>query len=218
MFFDRRCPGCGGQGRHVCVSCWSTLLASRPSTAEVATLAYSLGLDELTVACHYNARSRRILLAAKNGGRTDVLRFLGSRLGCIAGGGSGGVDLITWVPASRKMRRRRGYDQGQILARSLSGVVGAPARRLLVRQGTRSQAGATRSERLEGPDLALTGGCPPTVLVVDDVCTSGASLATATRCLRAGGAVTVVAAVVAAVGEGQPSRRLTFAPQSMRLE
>ncbi|MCP3991656.1 MAG: ComF family protein [Actinomycetia bacterium] len=158
-----------------------------------------MGLDGLGALGSYQAHSRRILLAAKNGGRFDLLRSLGADLADLADLRGTKAAVITWVPASRKMKRRRGYDQGQILARAMARRTGMSARCLLRRDSRQAQAGATRSERLRGPDLIGLGPCPSSVILVDDVCTSGASLAAATTVLRAHGAVDIRASVVAVV-------------------
>lgn len=159
-------------------------------------LRHDLGLDGLCALSTYQPHSRRILLAAKNGGRRDLLRALGATLGR-PGDRDPGVDVVTWVPASRKMRRKRGYDQGEIMARAMARQIGVPARLLLRRVGHRAQAGANRSERLCGPDLVGVRGCPASAIVVDDVCTTGASLAAAAAVIRGLGAVEVQASVVA---------------------
>jgi predicted amidophosphoribosyltransferase len=106
-------------------------------------------------------------------------------------------DLVTWVPAAPVNRRRRGYDQSEVLARRVAHRLGVPAMRLLARRGG-AQTSATREERLTGPILAVRRAVRGAVLVVDDVVTSGASLATAAAGLRSAGAGRVDAVVVAA--------------------
>ena len=197
VLLDRRCPGCGAPARLVCPLCEQTLAQRRPDAGQLESLGADLGLDRLGAQWRYDDRSRGIVLAAKNGGRRDLLQAAGLVLADLVGAAP--VDVVTWIPASAKMRRRRGYDQSQIMARSLARRLDLPCRRLLVRSGTRVQAGADRRRRLLGPDLRARCRCPPRVLVVDDVCTTGATLATAGRALRAAGAVEVSAAVLAVV-------------------
>jgi predicted amidophosphoribosyltransferase len=118
------------------------------------------------------------------------------------------VDLVTWVPASRRRARRRGFDQGEVLGRAVARSLGVASRRLLVRVGGAGQTGAGRAERLDGPGLVLRDRGAlvddAVVLVVDDVRTTGASLAAAARALRAGGAVRVDGATLAATPIGAP--------------
>ncbi len=196
VFFERRCPGCGNQAARVCPLCWSNFLRSAPPPSELAAIGQGIGLDGLGALGSYEASSRPILLAAKNGGRRDLLASFGATLAELGGAEAA---VVTWVPASRKMKRRRGYDQGRILARAVAHRAGLSTRSLLRRTSRQTQAGATRSERLLGPDLIGVGHSPSSVILIDDVCTSGASLAAATRVLRAHGAVEVRANVVAVV-------------------
>jgi predicted amidophosphoribosyltransferase len=107
-------------------------------------------------------------------------------------------DLVTWVPATPGHRRARGYDQGQVLARRCAVALDAPARRLLGRGRDRSQTGLSRAERLAGPALRARGPAAGTVLVVDDVVTTGASLRAAADALRAAGAARVLGLALAA--------------------
>lgn len=142
-----------------------------------------------------------MILAAKNGGRRDVLRVLAASTTAALAPGLD-VDEVAWVPASRARRRRRGYDQSELLARSVSRRLQVPARRLLRRAGGDAQANLDRTQRLEGPEIAATRRRPqPRVLIVDDVTTTGASLAASADALRLGGAETIHAAVVAVVDD-----------------
>jgi predicted amidophosphoribosyltransferase len=105
------------------------------------------------------------------------------------------------VPAAAAHRRERGFDQGQLLARAVARKLpGVPARRLLDRQPGPAQTGRDRAERLIGPTLALHRGARSTgtVVLLDDVRTTGASLATGAAILRTAGAQRVVAATIAA--------------------
>ena len=93
--------------------------------------------------------------------------------------------VVTWVPASRQGRRRRGYDQGEVLARAVARRLGVRACEVLVRRDTHSQTGRDRAQRLDGPELVTRHGrttrivAGAHVVVIDDVVTTGASLATA---------------------------------------
>ncbi len=163
----------------------------------------------------YDSVVRGLVLAAKNGGRRDLLAQWGrelaerSQAAEVPAGGDraaltdpadlGGVDVVTWVPASRQGARARGYDQGRVLARAVARGLGVPARRLLVRRPGPKRMGADRARRLAGPDLRCPVASPLRVVVVDDVLTTGASLAAAGWALRAAGAERITGLVVAAV-------------------
>lgn len=187
MFFDRRCPGCGVEARAICDSCWS-ITCTPPIAVDVP------GLDGVSGVTSYDDRIGLIVVAAKNGGRRDILRVLARATAdratvdlASAERPVASVDVVTWVPASPSHRRERGFDQGRVLARSTAHRLGVPYRRLLTRRGN-AQRGTNRSARLSGPDLVASGPCPSRVLVVDDVVTTGASLSRCAEELRGAGA------------------------------
>ncbi len=200
MWLVRRCPGCGEPARLVCGRCRERLMAWGSGPAPPA----GVGLDGFTALVAYDEAASRLVLAAKNRGRRDLLAAFGLALGAevaaaaSAGVSAGpGVQAVTWVPASRSRRRRRGYDQGRVLARAAARELGVPAVALLARPAGEAQAGRNRAERLAGPGLRAIRASPRSVLVVDDVATTGASLARAAGALRQAGAVWVRAGVVA---------------------
>jgi competence protein ComFC len=114
------------------------------------------------------------------------------------------IDVVTWAPTSVGRRRRRGFDQAELLAREVAALLGLPVARLLVhRPDYGSQTGATRSTRearaAEGlfrPASGFQMDCR--VLLVDDVITTGATLRSAASTLRVLGATEVHAVVAAA--------------------
>lgn len=203
MLFERRCPGCGTPAPGTCPVCLARLGASRPSPSALDHGASGLGLDGLVALWTYGPLSSRLVLSAKNGRRRDLYRGWGALLASeITEDSAGGaVDLVTWVPASRIRGRRRGYDQGRVLARRLAGELGLSCRSSLVRPSTDASGPRSRGERIRGPRLLTAGPCPPHVLLIDDVLTTGGSLAAAAAVLRDAGAARIDAAVLTVVVE-----------------
>jgi predicted amidophosphoribosyltransferase len=166
----------------------------------------------LIVACRYEGCVPEAIVGYKDRGISSLRPLLGHVL---AAGVLEAVDLlgpsppITLVPAATSSAavRRRGFDHMWDVARTASVATDLPALRLL-RAGTRAdQAGlsfAARRRNLRSTMRATRTGDGP-VIVVDDVRTSGATLAECDRALTEGG-YEVVAHVVIAGSIIDPTR------------
>ena len=108
------------------------------------------------------------------------------------------------VPLPRDRLRLRGFNQAERLACALAERTGLSVADCLERRGhTRPQVGRARADRLaamDGSVAAASGaGVPERSLLVDDVITTGATLAACAAALRAAGARTVAAIAYARV-------------------
>jgi len=108
---------------------------------------------------------------------------------------------VTFLPLHASRRRHRGFDQAEEVAKSLAAALGTTHQPLLARTtATASQAQRSATDRMVG-DLdgifAAIGPVPSTVIVCDDVCTSGATIDAAAEALKRAGAKTVWGFVVA---------------------
>lgn len=113
-------------------------------------------------------------------------------------------DIITWVPLSRARLRRRGYDQAMLIAQQLSEILNVPLVSTLTKtRNTKRQSrisdAALRRKNVAGVyscrDAALVRG--KSVLICDDVVTTGATLSECGKVLSAAGAADVSACSVA---------------------
>jgi ComF family protein len=122
------------------------------------------------------------------------------------------AEAVTWVPLSARRRARRGFDQAELLARSVARLRGMPVGRLLRRaRDTRAQArlaGVDRRAALR--DAFVSVRSPPArVVLVDDVLTTGSTAAACAGVLKAAGARTVVVLTAArSLGGPVPERSL----------
>lgn len=107
-----------------------------------------------------------------------------------------GVEAVVPVPADPVRRRRRGTDHAGQLATAIGARLGRPVVRALVRPGrerpSAPQHRLGRRERRRVPIPELVAPVQGTVLLVDDVHTTGATLDAAARALRNGGATRVL--------------------------
>jgi ComF family protein len=117
-------------------------------------------------------------------------------------GGLPQANLILPVPLHTRRQDERGYNQSSLLARVLGRGVGVPVdEHTLIRpRATLPQVGLGLSERQQNVEgaFACRGDVKgQTVVVVDDVCTTGATLEACAAILRAGGATSVWAFTLA---------------------
>jgi predicted amidophosphoribosyltransferase len=139
----------------------------------------------------YEGAGRTLVTRLKYGNARDALRWLAAAMAGLVDGGM--LDVVTWVPTSAARRRRRGFDQAELLAARVAAELGRPLHPMLVRGRGPPQTGRSRTERLVGPSFGVggprRGRLPARVLLVDDVITTGATMAAAAAALAGAGVV-----------------------------
>lgn len=188
--FPPACPGCGrGGSADFCRAC-------RPRPLH---LTLSCGLS-VFAAARYEGAMRQAVLDLKHLGRTACTTPIAEAM--LRAFQADPPDAVVEVPASPERRRLRGLHAPGLLAAHLASRLGLPHRPALLepRGVLLSQKGLGREERAENVRGAFAGGAARglRVLLVDDVMTTGATLAECARALRAAGARHVCAVVAAA--------------------
>ena len=206
-----RCPlGRGGS----CSACVAGIPADRVDAGSLASPVWALG--------SYAGEAGRLVRALKYANVRAPVGALGSALAALAAlaslaslasqasqasqtdqaaepGPGADYDVVTWVPTTVGRRAQRGFDQAELLARSTARGLGVRSRRLLLRAPGPGQTSLPGQERRSGPVLrARRVPVGTRILLVDDVVTTGTSLATASDALLAAGARSVRSVVVAA--------------------
>ncbi|MES9524645.1 ComF family protein [Streptomyces capoamus] len=207
------CAGCDAPRTALCARCRAMLDAAVPR--RVRPVPEPAGLPVVHAVSPYAAEVRALLLAHKERGALLLAGVLGRALaGAVRaglggpGGGAGPVDgpgrgpvLLVPVPSARWAVRARGHDPVRRMALAAAGELrrtGTPARVTAVlrqRRAVADQAGLDARQRLANLAGALEvrpgGGRllgAGRVVLVDDLMTTGASLAEAARALREAGA------------------------------
>lgn len=203
------CWGCGAPARReeaLCVGCRRTLrhLSREPvELAGIATwapVAYEGAARELVRGLKFRGAMAladpMAALIVANAPEEFELREADA-----AGADRAGAErALVPVPLHPSRRRRRGFNQAAILAAALARRTGLALADGLTRSGPRgTQVGRPRSERLAAAPgiIQAHAPVPARVVLVDDVATTGATVAACARALRAAGALEVRAVTFA---------------------
>jgi ComF family protein len=153
----------------------------------------------------YDGVLREAILRLKHASGEGLAEALGLLWGAHTGANlrAAGATVVVPVPLHWRRHWQRGYNQSEALARSLAGHLGLPCRPRWLRRvrHTPHQTHQPPTARAENVRDAFRARRVPlaghTVLLVDDVMTTGSTAGEAARALRRGGAARVVVAVLA---------------------
>lgn len=216
-------PACGLCGqpaetedRLICRKCWDSVetleapycLECREFMLDRFTCPHCSG-KTITVFSlgYFDSTLRSILHDLKFNGLKPLARPLGDKLAelIMAGSKSPGFDLIAAVPLHYSRQYLRGFNQAEEIALELSRSLGVPLAEdiLVMTRKTRQQARLSASRRAANVKGAyalgenVSGLSNGSILLVDDVITTGATIRENARVLMAGSARKVTAAVIA---------------------
>jgi predicted amidophosphoribosyltransferase len=143
----------------------------------------------------YEGPARDLVRALKFRGALSLAREMAALVVASAPGDLLRGDLVP-VPLHPVRLRRRGFNQAVALAEAIGRVSGCATSDCLRRRGPGPpQVGRTRGARLSGPagSIEAQARVPPTALIVDDVVTTGATIAACADALRRAGTTEVAA-------------------------
>jgi len=208
----------------LCDDCWRKVLDLRIDGARCPSCGTPLpgfadGSENLCLECvrqpppysgarsfgFYSTEMRRVIHELKFEGRRPLVKILASLLADVffESWRREDFDFITCVPLHHRRRRERGFNQAELLGRALALMVGFPELRTLRRKAaTQSQVGLSDARRLENVRNAFS--CTHIdrvegnrILLIDDVMTTGATVASASKALISAGAEKVSVMTVA---------------------
>jgi ComF family protein len=205
LLLPRRCAACGGGEELLCTACRAALrrlqapLCARcgaPTAWPVERCRECAGrrlaFASARAAVAYDGPARPLVAGWKERGLRPLARefsaLVAETVPCPP------VDELTFVPGDPERSRKRGQNPAEALARELVHRWQLPVRTLVVRsEPARPQRGLSREERRRNVRGAFSAVAVPAgrVALVDDVYTTGATVAAAATELRRAGARTV---------------------------
>jgi len=206
LVFPPRCLGCGASGSFLCGTCVATLDRALPPRCErcwrpgmsgtcIACQVAPPPFDGLQVAYIYRGIARELVQALKYRGMTALAAPMAALCAQALREAAFDADMIVPVPLAGLRKRTRGYNQAELLARPLGRELSLPVTtRALERKRrapaqARSAAAEERQRNVAGafraPAEAVAGR---SVLLIDDVTTTGATMTACATALREAGA------------------------------
>jgi ComF family protein len=192
-----RCAACEAHGAAICNSCAKTFAELEPVTRAARD-----GAPPVVALGPYAGPLARAVRTIKFGGRRGAAIRLGAQL---AGKLAAAADVVVAVPLHPSRIRERGFNQAELVAQALASALSLPLLPHALQRAvnTRAQSTLALDRRRHNMVRAFAPGpqavllCDRRVLLVDDVVTTGATLAACVDAFREFGPRDVVGCALA---------------------
>ena len=213
-----RCGGCDAQGELFCARCRAELAASYDQQLACPRCAAPHGALVCTECAQADfAFTRALVLGVLDGALSHAIVImkdsaeerLAREFGLllaerVAQHWPHWADAVAFVPVTDAARRRRGFDQAELIAYAVAAALQIPVGHFLLRPRSidlrslnrKQRAGATAASFQPGPDVDHAASYPH-LLLIDDVLTTGATADACAHLLREAGAAEVRVACLA---------------------
>lgn len=209
LIYPERCGFCGriiSPGSWICAECHEEIDIIY-CDGSVPEHLKNMGLDRVFYAGRYGGTARDGILRLKRKRAFNAAKYFCSGLydSIVQSGAVKDIDCVAYVPMSRRKRAANGYDQAEIIAEILARSLGkelihGAIRRTSTKSSQHSQKGFENRQKFAQkvylpPErkLDLSGR---TILLCDDVLTTGSSLSRCAAILKEQGAKAVYAAAL----------------------
>jgi len=152
----------------------------------------------------YTDNVRQGLHGLKFGRRvTGIKYFARLMVQCLKRYGISDFDAVTWVPVSLARERRRGYDQSELLAHEIAKLIGSKSCRMIYKVRNVKPNSSLKTEEERRANVTGAFRLVPFVnshdklLLIDDVLTTGSTIAECSALLTANGTKEIVVLAVA---------------------
>lgn len=179
ILFPKYCAGCGREGTYICKKC-EMFMVDVPEAIGVTSF------------WEYSGIVKELIHRIKFNGEFDIIKELISKKEFQVQNDT----IITFVPMHIKKKKKRGFNQAEIIAKEIGQKTGCKVVKMLEKiKQTKDQAKLNKEERLNNIKGVFVGAHPlkklrsltigrASILLVDDVYTSGATMQECIKVLR----------------------------------
>ncbi len=202
------CLACGAEGSCLCTSCAKVHLSlKKPACVMCNALNNNnrvcvccrtkTNVYGASIAYRYEGITKELVGKMKYEGRRSIARYFAGKL---PKADMGKDTIVCYVPCDGPARRARGFDQAELIAKHYAKLNHLQFRNLLIRIEHKKQVGQKRQERfknVEGNFVSRSNIGDSSVMLIDDVVTTGATISECAKTLRSAGAKKVWVVAIA---------------------